>query len=75
MITVEQLKERIQFIATRLNAKKVDILLLGGKNLEGLMKSRRIETFSTESNFSLLFSFTKDSIILRLRVVLEEKSR
>jgi hypothetical protein len=40
MITEKQLKERIQFIATRLNAKKVDILLLGGKNLEGLMKSR-----------------------------------
>lgn len=40
MITIEQLKDRLQFITTRLNAKKVDFLVLGGKNLEGLMKAR-----------------------------------
>lgn len=40
MITLEQLKDRLQFITTRLNAKKVDFLVLGGKNLEGLIKAR-----------------------------------
>jgi hypothetical protein len=39
-MNLDQLKNRIQFIATRLNQKKVDFLLLGGKNLEGLMKAR-----------------------------------
>lgn len=39
-MTIQDLQNRIQFITTRLNAKKVDFLVLGGKNLEGLMKAR-----------------------------------
>jgi hypothetical protein len=39
-MNLQNLQNRIQFITTRLNAKKVDFLVLGGKNLEGLMKSR-----------------------------------
>lgn len=39
-MTIQDLQNRIQFITTRLNAKKIDFLVVGAKNLEGLMKAR-----------------------------------